>query len=420
MMSFKTFPAMLRASGSAVLLAVSIAGCDLSGLLDVTDPSRLLSEDVEVPEQASALMNGLEADFICAHGSYLTTTADLSDEFEDQNAGGDNWSLDRRRPQSNDAWGDNDCGNQGVYVGSSRARWVADNLVNLLGGWTDAEVDSRVERMARAYLLGGFSIYMLGSAQCTAALDGGPELTSMQLFAEAETRFTAAMTGGGSAITDAARVGRARVRLYQGNTAGALTDAQAVPAGFVMNIFPSAGEARLYNRVWSANIFNFSYGVPPWSRDLMTGGVVDPRTPTNDTGRLTGWGPGSVWAQEKYPSADTPMPIARWAEAQLIIAEIMGGATAVGIINALRTPHSLPVFSSSIEADIQDMVVAERRRELWFEGFRAYDFRRLNLPLFPLPGADYQPGVKGGSYGDELCIPIPIIETFNNPTLRGG
>ncbi len=66
------------------------------------------------------------------------------------------------------------------------------------------------------------------------------------------------------------------------------------------------------------------------------------------------------------------------------------------------------------------MVVAERQRELWFEGFRAYDIRRLNLPLFPLPGADYQLGVKGGSYGDQLCIPIPIVETFNNSTIRGG
>ncbi len=66
------------------------------------------------------------------------------------------------------------------------------------------------------------------------------------------------------------------------------------------------------------------------------------------------------------------------------------------------------------------MVVAERQRELWFEGFRAYDIRRLSLPLYPPAGADYQLGVKGGFYGDELCIPIPIIETFNNPTLRGG
>ena len=87
-MSFKTFPVILRVSGSAVLLAVSIAGCDVSGLLDVSDPSRLLSEDVEVPAQASALMNGLEADFLCAQGAFMVIQAAFSDEFEDHSASG--------------------------------------------------------------------------------------------------------------------------------------------------------------------------------------------------------------------------------------------------------------------------------------------------------------------------------------------
>jgi hypothetical protein len=417
---------MIRACGSAALLATSVAGCDLDELLEVSDPSRLLAEDIETPAQADALVNGMEADFICAFGAFVVVTADLSDEYEDTNAGGDNWSLDRRRPTSQDAWGDNDCtaALPSAYVPVSRARWVADNLVGLLEGWTDQEVSNREERLARAYLLSGFSVYMLGAAHCTAALDEGPELTSLQLFGEAETRFTAALDIaqrlGLSDIESAARVGRARVRLYMGDDQSALTDAQAVPSGFVMNIFPSDATTRLWNRVWDSNVFDFSFGVPPWSRELTTGGVIDPRTTTFDTGRFTGWAPGNVFAQEKYTTADTPMPIARWEEAQLIIAEIEGGQTAVGVINALRAPHSLPQFASNDENEIQDMVVEERRRELWFEGFRAYDIQRLGLPLFPAPDAEYQPGVKGGSYGDQTCIPIPIIETFNNETIRGG
>ena len=422
MMSFKTYPAMLRACGFIALLAVSVAGCDLNSLLDVTDPSRLLAGDVETSAQAGALMIGLEGDFLCAHGAYVLVQADLSDEFEDHAASGDVWPLDRRRPQAIDGYGDNDCTAllPSVYLPGSRARWVADNMVRLLGGWTDAEVDSRVERMARASLLGGFSLSMIGATNCTAALDEGPELTSIQMFAEAETRFTAALTGGGSDITNAARVGRARVRLYQGDEAGALTDAQAVPAGFVMNVFPSNATTRMYNRIWHRNLLTFSYGVPPWFQGLMTGGVVDPRTASHDTGQLTGWGPDFVFAQEKYTSASTPMPIARWAEAQLIIAEIQGGQTAVDIINTLRDRVSLPHFSSTDEAEIQDMVVDERLKELWLEGFRAYDIHRLNLPLYPPPGTAYQPGVKGGTFGEETCIPIPIVETFNNTTIRGG
>ena len=187
----KTIGVTTRAFACAALLAFS-AACDVDSLLQVTDPSRLLSENVEIPAQAGALMNGLEADFLCAHGAFLVVTADLSDEYEDTNAGGDNWSLDRRRPQGQNAWADNDCTGflPSGYVPASRARWVADNLVNLLESWSDAEVAMRTQRLARASLLAGFSLSMLGAAHCTIALDGGPEITSIQAFAEAEQRFS--------------------------------------------------------------------------------------------------------------------------------------------------------------------------------------------------------------------------------------
>ena len=421
-MNIQTLSGMARAYGSAALLAVSVAGCDLGSLLDVSDPSRLLAENVEQPSQASALMNGLEADFLCAHGAFTLVSADMSDEFEDHAASGDVWTLDRRRPQANDNWGDNDCTSllPSVYLPASRARWVADNMVKLLAEWTDAQVSARSERMARSALLAGFSASMIGATNCSAALDGGAELTNMEMFAAAEARFTMALNGGGSDITNAAKVGRARVRLYLGDNQGALADAGEVPAGFVMNIFPSNATTRLYNRIWHRNLFNKGYGVPEWNRGLMTGGVVDPRTIAFDTGEETGWGPGTVWGQTKYPDANSPMPIARWAEAQLIIAEIQGGQQAVDIINTLRDVHSLPHFASADATEIRDMVVQERQRELWLEGFRAYDIHRLNLPLFPAAGEPYQPGIKGGSYGSETCIPIPIVETFNNRTIRGG
>lgn len=424
-MHIKTIPVMTRAFACAALLAFS-AACDVDSLLEVTDPSRLLSENVEIPAQAGALMNGLEADFLCAHGAFLVVTANLSDEYEDTNAGGDNWSLDRRRPQGQNAWADNDCtaALPSAYVPASRARWVADNLTGLLEGWSDAEVAMRTQRLARASLLAGFSLSMLGAAHCTIALDSGPEITAVQAFAEAEQRFSNALqhaqSSGAGDIGNAALVGRARVKLYQGDGPGAVADARQVPEGFRMDIYPSDAPNRLNNRVWATNLFNFTFGIAPWTRELMTGGVPDPRTTTYDTGQNTGWAPGNVWGQSKYTSASSPMPIARWEEAQLIIAEVAGGDEAVNIINALRDAHGLPHFMGMGDAEIRQAVIDERQRELWFEGFRAYDIHRLSLPLVPAAGEPYQLGVKGGSYGDQTCVPIPIIETFNNPTIRGG
>lgn len=426
-MYFKTLSLMVRAGGLTTVLAVLVGSCDVDSLLEVSDPSRLLAEDVEVPSQINALMAGLEADFVCALSAYFLVTANLSDEYEDTNAGGDNWGLDRRFSGNSDTWTDNDCtaALPSAYVPVSRSRWVADNMAGLLTTWTDAEVDDRQERLARAYLVAGFNLYMLGAAHCSGALDEGPELTTTQIFTEAESRFTEALSiarsQGLTETENAALVGRARVRLFLGNTAGALADAQDVPAGFVMTVYPSDTPNRLRNQIYDADQFTFTFGVPEWTRNLTTGGVPDPRTSTFDTGEINGgWAPTSVHAQTKYTAQSSPMPFARYEEAQLIIAEIQGGATAVGIINALRAPHGLPVFASTNETEIQNEVILERQRELWFEGHRAYDVRRHSLPLFPAPGEPYQVGIKGGTYGDQTCIPMPIIELYNNETIRGG
>jgi len=53
-MSSKTLPSMVRACGSVALVSLSVAACDFSHLLDVSDPSRLPAENVEVPSQANA------------------------------------------------------------------------------------------------------------------------------------------------------------------------------------------------------------------------------------------------------------------------------------------------------------------------------------------------------------------------------
>ena len=421
MMSFKIFPTMLRACGGAAVLAFSVTGCDLNSLLEVSDPSRLLAEDVEVPSQADALVNGLEADFLCALSAQYYIQALISDEFEDHGANGDSWPADRRRGSAFDTWADNDCTSHptSIYVPAGRSRWVADNLVTLMSGWTDAEVDDRAERIARAYLLGGFSLAYIGMTQCSGTIDVGPELTRDEIFGEAEDRFTLAMSGGTADITSAARLGRARVRMYMGDDANALTDAAAVPPGFVMSMTPASSTARLSNTVWRRNIFGTSVGVPVWTQALTTGGVLDPRTLTYNTLQSSGWGPGVIFGQMKHMTATSPMPFARYEEAQLIIAEITGGATAVAVINALRAPYpTLPVFASTSEPAIQAEIALERQRELWFEGFRMHDIGRLNLAFVPPVDTPYQVGIKGGTYGSGTCLPIPQTETFNNPNFN--
>jgi len=61
-------------------------------------------------------------------------------------------------------------------------------------------------------------------------------------------------------------------------------------------------------------------------------------------------------------------------------------------------------------------VIEERRRELWLQGNRFCDIQRLKPPLDPAAGTAYR---KGGTYGSTVCLPLPDVETQDNPNLAG-
>jgi starch-binding outer membrane protein, SusD/RagB family len=106
--------------------------------------------------------------------------------------------------------------------------------------------------------------------------------------------------------------------------------------------------------------------------------------------------------------------MASYTEAQLIIAEVVGGERAVSIINALHDAAGLPHFASNDPPAIQAQVLEERSREFFLESQHFFDVARLNLPLNPAVGAPY---LKGGLYGDMRCFPLPDVERDNNPNM---
>ena len=88
-------------------------------------------------------------------------------------------------------------------------------------------------------------------------------------------------------------------------------------------------------------------------------------------------------------------------------------------INALRDVYGLPHYTGATDADaVRALIIDERRRALFAEGFRNYDIQRFELPLVPAPGTDYP--LKGGTYGNTTCLPLPDIERFNNPNVPPG
>jgi hypothetical protein len=423
-----------RASGSRLLVTVIAAwfvvacGTTTADLLSVQVPNSVNANIYQNPASATLMVNSVIGDYECAFGGYVMAEGIATDEIQDATITAANWQLDRRDDGfTSGSYGTASCTtSEGLYTPLSTARWEADQAINTLNGWTTAQVPTKNTLLAEAYLYAGFSYANLGMAMCQAAFDLGPLVGQLAMFSTAESRFTSAITAAQAAgltnIVNAAYVGRARVRLFQHNTAGAIADAQLVPVGFVFNANMDATNARRYNHVFQAISTAGSATVEVSTRALTTEtGQADPRAATTKLTTKASDGTSVIYIPTKYNGASLavgeaiPMPIARYAEAQLILAEAQGGATAVSIINAMRASVPLQPYTGPTDAtSITNLIASERQRVLFAEGFRAFDIERFSQALVPAPGAAYR---YGGVYGHTVCLPIPDIEVQNNPNI---
>jgi starch-binding outer membrane protein, SusD/RagB family len=415
-------------SVAAMIAAAAIgAACNSSDLLDVETPAAVPVGMIDDPKNATLMVNSAVADFECALGAMIAVEGIISDELADAQLGAAAWPYDRRdaNTQTNGSYGTNPCTNNqtpGIYNPLSTARWDADHAIANLTKWTDAEVPGRQALLAKAGVYAGFSYALIGMSMCSAAFDLGPEVQQAAIFPLAEARFTAAITAAqasqSTALLNAAYVGRARVRLFQGNKAGAAADAALVPAGFVLNAGNDASDNRLYNRIYSIAQQNGFYTVETLSRDLRTEkGELDPRSASKQYATRAADARSVIWSPNKYSTGyAAPTRIASYEEARLILAEAQGGAAAVTAINALRTAAGLQGYTGATDAaSIQALIIDERRRALFLEGFRNYDMQRFNVPFNPAVGTAFPQ--KGGTYGNTRCLPLPDVERFNNPSI---
>lgn len=405
---------------AAIGLLTLLGACNaLDNALAVDTPSRLPATALDDPANASLLVNSAVGDFDCALGAFIVVGGLMTDELEDGTPTASRWSYDRRVISPSEShYSTFGCEDIGAYTPISTARFVADDATRRLEGWTDEQVPNRRQSIAKTTAYAGYSLVLLGEAFCSAAVDEGPELTSAQIFALAEERFTkalaAAQASGAADLVNLAYAGRARARLDQGKLAEAAADARLVPANFVYTADYDETSGRRNNRVYSQNNRGRSVTVAPAFRNLTYAGKADPRVAVTNTGEKASDQKTPLFLQTKYAGLAASLPIARGTEARLIIAEAVGGAEAVGIINALHAAAGLAPFAGGTEAQIQAQVRQERARELFLEGQHLFDARRFELPFDPPVGTPY---TNGGSYGSDRCMPLPDVERLNNPNI---
>jgi starch-binding outer membrane protein, SusD/RagB family len=403
--------------------ALPLVSCDTDDLLTAETGILVDAGSLESPSSAALLLNGALSDFDCALGAHIVASGILADELADAQLGAAGWPLDRRDLTPGDAYGLNGCANNqtpGAYNGLAIARWSTDNILKKLQEWTDAQVPNRIQMIATAAAMNGFTYIYLATDFCTAAVDLGPELQPNELLTIAEQRFTTAMDAAtqanSPALLNLARLGRARARLYLGNKTGAAADARLIPADFVYNATASDINNRRSNRIYAVNGQSLFYTIEPSARALtLASGAPDPRVRVASTGARAADGT-IAFTQTKYANLNANMPIARWAEAQLIIAEAEGGAAAVTALNAVRAKSGVPALNAAETANLQNTIIEDRRRELFLEGFRLHDMNRFSVPFNPAPGTAFP--IKGGTYGTTRCMPLPDVERNNNPSLQ--
>jgi hypothetical protein len=412
----------------AALAVLTAVACTTSRLLDVQAPNSVPAGVFDDPANATLMVNSAIGDFECAFGSFVTGEGLATDELQDATITAANWQLDRRDDGfTSGSYGTGSCtSTEGIYTPMSTARWEADQAVTRLTAWTDAQVVNRQLLVAEANTYAGYAYALLGMAMCQAAFDLGPAVDQKGMFALAEQRFTTAITAAQAAnnpaFLNAATLGRARVRLFTHNTAGAISDAQAIPKGFAFNATADATTSRRFNHVFNAISTGGGVTVEPSTRNLTTEtGEKDPRAAMLQLTTKPSDGTSLIFIPTKFNAATTtagdaiPQPIARYEEAQLILAEAQGGASAVSIINTMRAAVSLKPYTGATDAaSIKTLIVGERQRVLFAEGFRAFDVERFELTLTPAPGTNYR---FGGVYGNTVCLPVPDVERAANPNI---
>jgi hypothetical protein len=430
MLALKSAGRLVRWSILALVLALNSCGT-LDNLISVEAPSQVAADDLDNPANADLLVNSAINEFRCALVHFIGAGAYVGNEWGvGANPGGGSYVWYDARSFEPQGWtamyATGDCSEDvpNVYEPLSTARWMADDALDRLDKWEaeGEQVPNRTELTAKAAAFAGYSLTLLGEAMCGAAIDQGPALTPADLFTLADSRFdraiTAAQAAGDDETLNVARVGRARAQLNLGQSANAATIAASVPVGFSYEFPYSSLDADTENKLYVLMERELMATVEPMYRDMMFLGQPDPRVVAVDLGIQAPATTIDMWGTTKYTSLESPVPVATWEEAQLIMAEAALDANqlqeAVDIINVLHAAVGLPDFVSTDAAEILDQLIYERAAELFLEGQHMQDLERLNLPLVPAPGS---PAYHGGVYSNQICFPLPEVEYLNNPNI---
>ncbi len=439
-----TRPCRPRLLSTLAVAVVVLAGCD--GILDVELPGQLTEADLLRPEMAPMMVNSAIADYECGFSEFVASIGGLEDTFWESTGWFTRAWAEYQVQATTAAVNTLACGTSDTSAGFFQAfqasRFQAEQAYDAIQGF-EGEVADPEQLLASAAVYAGLNYQLFGEHWCEMTADVGPVMTPQMTLGVGEEWFDRALnhlsasgdfsTATTPSMLQLAHLGRARVRFAMGDHQGAAQDAAQIEPGFVAWVTRDGAVRPRWNQIYQHHTRNQYSTVADtvWHNGevVSTGyrhatineagntthgdGVPDPRVPVEYTGGTGQDGVTPHWIQTKYTGHSSDIPMARWAEAQLILAEIEGGQQAVDRINGLRDVHGLPHFSSSDPQEIQDQIIEERRREFFYEGRFHADKLRYDLWFPRGEGFNH----KGVAYGTTTCLPLADEERVNNPNV---
>lgn len=406
---------------AVLAITFGVAACDLDSVLEVDDPSRFTSDDLDAPIALPAVANGVEGDLNGTMDGMVQQTALLSDEFMHTGtwSGYEDADLGRIRPGVGTSVA------QGALFGVRTAAAEAEERFRRVMGDT-VEQSPLLAQVATA---AGWANLLIAMVNCEGVAEPlGPAVSDTAMYEAAipllQRAISLAQTSGREDYENWARGGLARAYQMIGRYDEALAEAQQVPDGF--DYFARFSEAGQSNNIVVTNHYseNKAAGLDSrrWGQVDTTGandvfldhftGQEDPRVPVLHRvgNRLGVDGVKKFYSQDKYFERGSDIRLVGWHEMRLIEAEAYWSkgdyAQAIAKMNIVRDDFGLPPLDNpGTREGVLDYLLEERFATLFLEGHRANDLYRFEL----------FPEVIGEGYNTKFTLTGGEIQ--NNPNI---
>ena len=443
----------VRALAAAGLLA--IGACDLTdSLLEAKDEDLINPDDVQNAEGALALANGaLEffRDLTAGDESTWLFGGLLADEWSTSSTFVQNDETDQRKIQTNNST------ITGQFRDLARVRLAADLAIRALKEYRP----DPPRTIADVYFARGFAEMQMAQDFCNgiplSRIEGDEVIPGVPLPVDSVFRRAIASYDSAIALATAtdsatvtirrgATVGKARALLGINQIAQAAALVDTIPLSFSYNhtFAVTSGDNIIWNQAASSRRYTVGDSLEGNASNFLVRNAIpffraqDPRLPVTYT--IAANGRDTVKSQDGSTNSrtttlygrTTSVPVTSGLDARLIVAEgrlrAQDFTGMMQILNALRAaPPKLgevqpPVMAAlPVPATYNEAInVYFREKAFWTfsRGQRLGDLRRLIRQYDRNEDNTFPSGnhYKGGTYGDDVNLPVPQAEE-NNPNV---